>query len=69
MTQLIQQQVERELVGAFEAFLQDLGRRPQADEGDEKAAGARDSLASFMSPTEISKAERLAREWLKKHGK
>jgi hypothetical protein len=38
-----------------------------AAEGNEKAVQNRDLAEKRMTPAEMSKAERLAREWLEKH--
>jgi DNA replication initiation complex subunit (GINS family) len=34
----------------------------------ELSARARDDIAKYMTPTQIAEAQRLAREWLEKHG-
>ncbi len=39
-----------------------------AAQGDKEAATKRDIVAKPMIPDQIAKAERLAREWLEKHG-
>ena len=38
-----------------------------AAQGHKNAAKIRDAVAKLMTPTQIAKAERLAREWLEKH--
>ena len=40
-----------------------------AAQGNKNAAKARDLLAQLMRPADVSKAQRMAREWLAKHGK
>ncbi len=40
-----------------------------AASGSRKGATNRDAVASFMRPTQIAKAQKLAREWLAKHKK
>ena len=40
-----------------------------ATQGDKDAAKNRDIVAKRMTPADISKAQRLAREWWAKHGK
>ena len=35
---------------------------------NKNAAKARDLLAQLMRPADVSKAQRMAREWLAKHG-
>ena len=39
-----------------------------AAQGDESGRINRDMVADDMSPTDISKAQSLAREWLEEHG-
>ena len=39
-----------------------------AAQGDESGRKNRDMLAEQMTPTDISEAQRLAREWLEEHG-
>ena len=39
-----------------------------AAQGDESGRKNRDMLAEQMTPADISKAQRLAREWLEEHG-
>ena len=43
--------------------------RLAAAQGNEKAMQARDFSAKRMTAVDVSKAERLAREWLEKHPK
>ena len=38
-------------------------------QGHEQAAKNQKVASEFMTPTEIAKAESLAREWMEKHGK
>ncbi len=40
-----------------------------AAQGDKAAAKNRDIVATKMTPNDVSKAQRMAREWLSKHGK
>ena len=40
-----------------------------AAQGDEDAAKHRDKLAEKMTPGQVAEAQRLAREWMKKHSK
>jgi TPR repeat protein len=40
-----------------------------AENGDKEGAKARDLLAKSMTPAQIAKARKLAREWLEKHKK
>ena len=40
-----------------------------AAQGFKPAAESRDIVAKTMTPADISKAQRLAREWMKKHQK
>ncbi len=40
-----------------------------AAQGDKAAAKNRDIVATKMTPDDVSKAQRMAREWLSKHGK
>ena len=40
-----------------------------AAQGDDKAKENRDEAASEMTPDQIAKAQRLAREWMAKHQK
>ena len=40
-----------------------------ATQGNKTGAKNRDIVAKRMSPADISRAERLAREWMTKHGK
>ncbi len=40
-----------------------------ARKGDRHAAGNRDSIATEMTRGDVSRAQRLAREWMEKHGK
>ena len=37
--------------------------------GSKEAGLARDALAKQMTPARIAEAERLARDWMEKHGK
>jgi uncharacterized protein len=37
-----------------------------AAQGDQDAAGARDSIAKRMTPAQIAEAQKLAREWQSK---
>ena len=39
-----------------------------ASKGDENGRKNRDIVAKKMTPTQIAEAQRLAREWLEKHG-
>ncbi len=39
-----------------------------ATQGLEDAREHRDTLAERMTPADISKAQKLAREWMEKHG-
>ena len=39
-----------------------------AAQGDESGCINRDMVADDMTPTDISKAQSLAREWLEEHG-
>ena len=39
-----------------------------AAQGDEEARENRDTIAERMTPADISKAQKMAREWLEKHG-
>ena len=40
-----------------------------AAQGEKFAAKARDGIAKKMTPADVSKAQRMAKEWLAKHGK
>ncbi len=40
-----------------------------AAQGDKDAAKNRDIVESKMTPADVSEAQRLAREWMEKHGK
>ena len=39
-----------------------------ASKGNENGRKNRDIIAKKMTPADVSKAQRLAREWLEKHG-
>ncbi len=38
-------------------------------QGDKESSKIRDKVAEGMTPADLSKAQRLAREWWAKHGK